>query len=189
MTATAAPFGFQPTYHVSGLDRARRYPMQSAYGTQLYKGQMVLLSATGFVQAAPVASDFLGVVDGFEFIDSNGKPNFQNTWPAGQICYPNTVPVAWVWDDPNSVFRVQASGSVALSAIGNQADVINPNNGSIQTGLSTAALNAALSGVGVQGQWRVTGVDLDPNNAWGDSFTILQVQMARSQYIANKIAI
>lgn len=189
MTATSAPFGFRPAYNPIGLERAKKYTIASAYGTQLYKGQPVLLNTNGTIVAGTAAADLLGIFVGVEFIDANGKPNVQNTWPAGQTVLSGTVPVAWVLDDPNEVYEVQATGAVPQTAIGDQADVANVSNGSTATGLSSCGLSSTLAGAGVQAQFRVVGFGQGVDNAAGDAFTIVQVQLARSQMIANKVAI
>lgn len=189
MTAVAAPFGFQPSYHPTGLDRARRYTITGGYPTALFKNQMVTLNTNGTIVTAAPAADFFGVLAGVEFVDQNGKPNFQPNWPAGQAIAPNTTAYAWVWDDPTMVYRVQANGSLTVASIGDQADVVNVSAGNAAVGYSTSALSTSLAGAGVQGQWRIMGLDLDPNNQWGDAFTVVQVQMARQQTVANKVAI
>ena len=188
MTAIAAPFGFRPAFNTTGLERAKKYAIAAAYNTTLYKGQMVTLNTNGTITTAAGAADFLGIFAGCEFVDANGKPNFQNFWPASQAVFSGTTPVAWVWDDPTNVYEVQATGSIAQAGIGDQADGVNFANGSTLTGLSTMALST-LVGAGVQGQWRITGFSLDPNNSPGDAFTIVQVMSARSQYISNKVAV
>lgn len=189
MTATAAPFGFSPSYDTIGLERARRYAIAAGYNTTLFKNQMVTLNTNGTVVTAAAAADFLGVLAGVEFTDASGKPNLQNYWPANQTLFPGSIAYAYVWDDPSIVFRAQANGPVVQAAIGDQADVVNVSNGSALIGISQSALSSTLAGAGSQGQWRIVGFDLDPNNAIGDPFTIVQVQMARQQYIANKVAV
>lgn len=189
MTAVAAPFGFRPAYNQVGLERAKKYAIAGAYATQLYKGQMVTLNTNGTIVTAAGAADFLGIFAGCEFVDANGKPNFQNFWPAAQAVFAGTTPVAWVWDDLTNVYEVQANGSIPQTAIGDQADGVNFANGSALTGLSTMALSSTLVGAAAQGQWRIVGFSLDPSNAVGDAFTIVQVRAARSQYDANKVAI
>ena len=65
----------------------------------------------------------------------------------------------------------------------------NVTAGSTSTGLSAATLSATLAGAGVQAQWRIVGFAGYVDNTPGDAFTIVQVQLARSQYVANKVAI
>lgn len=185
---TLAPFGLRPSYHPTGIDRGTSYPIASGYATAIFKGDPVILSAAGTITAGAAASDLIGVFNGVEYTDALGKPTYSNFWPAGQVVFANSVTTMWVWDTPDMVYDVQANGSVAAGAIGNQSDIVM-GAGSVQTGLSTTVLSAALAGVGVQGQFRVVDYNRDPSNAAGDPYTVVQVKIARHQYIANKVAI
>jgi len=187
MSAVSAPFGFRPAYNPIGLERAKKYAVASGYGTAMYKGQPCILNTNGTVTVGTAAADLLGILAGFEFTDASGKPNLQTFWPAGQTTQSSLVATAWVYDDPNEVYEVQADGSVAQAGIGDQADVSNVGNN--QLGLSTCTLNSTLAGAGVQAQFRIVGFGQQLDNAPGDAFTIVQVQLARSQYISNKVAI
>jgi hypothetical protein len=189
MSATSAPFGFRPAYHPMGLDRARKYAITGGYATAIYKGAPVILNTNGTIVIGTAAADLLGIFAGCEFIDATGKPTVQNFWPAAQAIQANTAVTAWVYDDPNIVYEVQADGSIALTAIGDQADVSNVGTGSAFTGLSTATLSSVLAGAGVQAQFRIVGFGQQLDNAAGDAFTIVQVQLARSQYVSNKVAV
>jgi hypothetical protein len=86
------------------------------------------------------------------------------------------------------VFDIQSDGSIAATAVGDQADFVNPSTGSTHRPVH-GTINHTLKGAGVQGQLRIVGLNLDPNNAWGDTYTVVQVQIARHQYVANKTAI
>lgn len=189
MSATSAPFGFRPAYNPIGIDRAKKYTIASAFASQILKGALVKLATNGTIVAGAAAEDVLGVFAGVEYVDASGKPTLSNYWPAGQTVMAGTTPVAWVYDDPNEVYEVQADGSVAQAAVGDQADVSNATAGSTSTGLSAATLSATLAGAGVQAQFRIVGFSQAVDNVPGDAFTVVQVQLARSQLIANKVAV
>lgn len=187
MSAVLAPFGFRPAYNPIGLERAKKYTIAGAYATAIYSGMPCILNTNGTVTAGTAAADLLGIFWGCEYIDATGKPNVSTFWPASQAILSGSVPTAWVYDDPNNVYEVQSDGSVAQTAIGDQADVTNVSaNGN---GRSQATLASALAGAGVQGQFRIIGFGQSLDNTPGDAFTIVQVQLARSQYIANKVGI
>lgn len=187
MSAASAPFGFRPAYNPTGLDRAKKYAITAAYGTAIYKGQPVILNTNGTITVGTAAADLIGMFAGCEYVDATGKPTVSNFWPAGQTVLAGTVPLAWVYDDPEQVYEVQADGSVAQTAIGDQADVSNVGNNS--GGQSTSTLSATPAGAGVQAQFRIVGFNQNLDNLPGDAFTIVQVKLARHQYIANKVAI
>jgi hypothetical protein len=186
MSAVNAPFGFQPTYHPTGLDRAKAYKIASGYATAIFKGQPVILTTAGTITAGTAAADLLGIFAGVQYTDSTGKPTFSTFWPASTVA---TDITAYVYDDPDNVYRVQSDGSVAQAAIGDQADITNASAGSTATGLSASTISATLAGAGIQAQFRIVGFDLDPGNAVADAFTVVQVKIARHQFVANKLAI
>lgn len=185
---TLAPFGMRPVYHPTGLDRARAYTIASAYGTAIFKGDPVTLNTNGTVTIGAATADILGVFDGVEFIDATGKPTESNFWPAGQTVQSGTAPTAYIWDNPEIVFEIQANGSVAQAAVGDQADFI-VGAGNTLTGLSTTVMSSTLEGVGVQGQLRIVGFNLAPDNSPGDTYTVVQVEIAQHVFRANKVAI
>lgn len=184
MSAVSAPFGFRPAYNPIGLDRAKKYTIATGYGTAIYKWQPVILNTNGTVTAGTAAADLLGVFIGCEYTDGTGRPIYSQSWPAGTAA---TNIVAWVADDPNNVYEVQADGSVAQTAIGDETDVSNVT--AFSGGLSQCTASATLAGASSQGQFRIVGFGQQTDNAPGDAFTILQVQIARHHFIANKTAL
>jgi len=191
MVATSAPFGLDAAYHPSGVIKATAYPngISSGYGTAIYKGAPVFLLTTGYLNLAANATDaLLGAFAGVEYTDPvTQRPVVSPYWGSGQT-YSGTM-TAYVWDDPDIQYRIQASGSVAQTGIGDQADLTSVTAGSTSTGISGAMLNATLTGSGNQGQLRITGLDPAIDNAWGDAYTVVRVQIAEHQYRANKVAI
>lgn len=198
MSSTNAGFGMQPAYSETGFVRPRSYfnGIQSGYGSSILKYQPVTISG-GFLIQATTAADFLGVFAGWEGVDSTGRHIVSDQWLAGQT-YASTNPNdynmrAYVWDDPNIFYNIQANGSVPATAIGVEADLVNPTAGSTTTGLSSCQLNSTLKTTGVQGQLRI--IELSPGpivgdtNVWGDAFTIVHVMNARHLYVANKTSL
>lgn len=188
MSAVSAPFGLRPAYHPSGLDRAREYPLAANYATAIYKNSPVALVANS-INLAAAAADFLGSFDGVTYTDVTGKPTLSNFWPGALSGA--TLITAFVWDDPLTIFEIQSLGSIPLLSVGKQIDfdATSIGTGSAATGLSTAMCTATLITSGSQGQLRIVDISLAPTNAWGDAFTVLQVQIARSQFVSNKTAV
>jgi hypothetical protein len=189
MSATSNPFGFRPAESPIGNSRANTYNIASGYGTAMYKGQPVILNTNGTITAGTSAADIIGVFAGCEYVDSTGRPQRSTFWPASTTVLAGTLPVAYVWDDPNTVFEVQSDGSIAQVDIGDQCDVSNVSNANTTAGLSQCTLSATKAGAGSQGQFRILRFAGQVDNVVGDAFTVVQVQIARSQYIANKVAI
>ena len=92
--------------------------------------------------------------------------------------------------DQTAAYRVQANGSLAASSIGDQIDFTTISAGNTTTGLSSVQVDTAtLKGAGVQGMARIVEIDWGVDNDWGDSFTVVVVQIARHQFVANIVAI
>lgn len=194
MTATAAPFGFRPIYHPSGIIRPTAYKLgiASAYASNIFKGGAVLLTTSGVIQACTASNaDMLGIFAGVEYTPSGGRPVVSPYWPTGQAYDSAAKMVAYVWDDPELVFEAQADGGVAQTAVGDQANITAAtyNTGSTATGLSNCSLSATLAGATAQGLFNVIGLSDYIDNAWGDAYTILKVTMARAHRRALKVAI
>lgn len=196
MSTTLAPFGFRAAYNPSGTIRPRAYKLvdatQAAYGTALYKGAPVMMVTDGSIAVAAAGSDWLGVLDGFEYTDANGKPVKAGYLPASPTGITNVV--AFIIDHPDTVYEVFAGGTaVANTAIGDQLTTFHAtyttSSGSTYTGQSTCAFTGVLAGAGVQGMATVLGIGQYADNAWGDTNIILQVQNARPQFRAVKVAI
>lgn len=183
MTAVAAPFGFKPVYHPTGRIVARKYTIASGTTPAIGQNDPVTLSASGVITIAAVTGDILGVFQGVEYVDSVGKPTVSNFWPASTVA---TQIVAWVVDDPATVFEVQSAGSVAQLNIGEEAATSTPSLNTA-TGLSTTSLSVTMAAT--QNQFRIIGFGGGVDNAPGDAFTIVQVQIAQSTLAAAKVGI
>jgi len=194
MPSTSAPIGFAPINHPSGTVRPEVQfgVIESGYPTGILEGQMVKWGTGGYLVAATGAEDFIGVFQGCRYVPPGGlRPVWTNQWIAGATYVAGTLEV-WFTQDPTITYLAQSSATLAQSAIGDQADVTSPTAGSTTTGLSAAMLGT-LVGVGVQGQWRILGLQYGPTvngvNNWDDNYVWVRCQIARHQYVANKVAI
>jgi hypothetical protein len=191
MSAISAPFGLRPVFHPSGVIRPRALAggINSGYGSTILSNQPVLLSTSGLLNPVTANNvDFVGVFAGVEYTTAGGTRRVvDNKWIASTT-YDTGSLIAYFYDDPAIVYEIQADGSVAQTALGDQVNVSNFANGSTLTGLSQATAGATPVGSGSQGQLRVIDKGLGIDNDWGDAFTVLRVQIARHQYVSNKVA-
>ena len=183
MSATSAPFGLRPAFHPSGLDRAQALAggIASAYGSDILKGQPVKYVTAGQINPAAAGDAFVGAFAGVEWTDTTGRRRVSNYWPAN-TAYQTGSCVAYFYNDPNIVYEVQADGSLAQSAIGDEADLSNTTAGSNVTGLSQCTISTTLAGSGNTAQMRIVDLAPYPGNAWGDSFTIVRATVAKFQF-------
>jgi hypothetical protein len=185
MSATSAPFGMRPAFHPSGLDRAQALAggITSGYSSNILKGQPVkYVASSGTIAPVTSTEAFSGCFAGVEWTDTTGRRRVSNYWPAN-TAYNAGSCVAYFYNDPNIVYEIQADGSVAQTAIGNEANFTSANlaAGSTTTGLSQATLSASLVGNGVQGQMRIVDIAPYVDNAWGDAYTIVRAVVSNTQ--------
>ncbi len=193
MVATSNPIGLVPTYHPSGLGRARvalTDGITSGFASNIFKNQPVRWTANAgvIVPVTLTTDDFLGAFAGVEFVDSTGRFRELNFWPSGQTYIAGSCR-AYFYEDPEVIYNIQADGTVAQTMIYNEMNFSNLTAGSTTTGLSACTAAAAGVGSGVQGQLRVLDYTPNVDNAWGDNFVLLRVQVARSQRVSNKVSI
>ena len=190
MSSSNAPFGLRPSFHPSGLDRAVALPngIASGYSTGILKGQPVALNTSGNIIAATAGSAYQGAFAGCEWTDSSGRRQISNQWTANTT-YQTGSQVTYYYSDPNIVYDIQADGSLAQSSIGDQANFSNISAGSTTTGLSQCTISSSLAGSGNVGDLRIINLTPAVDNAWGDAYTVVQVQVSRSQYVATVNAI
>jgi hypothetical protein len=193
MSATSAPFGLRPAFFPTGLERAQALTngITSGYSSNILKGQAV--------QYSPNAGVILPVVDtttnsglvsgsfqGVEWTDTTGRRRVSNYWPAGTT---GTNIIAYFYNDQQIVYEIQTDGTMAQTAVGNEANLSNFTAGSTTTGLSQMTLSASLVGSGSAGQFRIVDVGPQVDNNWGDSYVIVRVQISKPQFVSTTNAI
>jgi hypothetical protein len=189
MSAVSAPFGLRPSFHPSGLDRAIALAngIASGYSSGILKGQPVALS-DGNIVAATAGQAYQGAFAGHEWTDVSGRRQISNQWIAN-TAYVTGSEVTYYYSDPNIVYDIQANGSLAQTSIGDNANFASITAGSTTTGLSQCMISTSLSGSSAVGDLRIINLTPQVDNAWGDAYTVVQVQVSRSQYVATLNAI
>ena len=159
MASTASPYGFKPVNEVGGLPYAgstRSFALDPAgYGTNIFNGSLVYVATTGYLQlvtadgsdgttnafpAGTTLTGAVGVFVGCSYVNAQGQTVFSQYYPASAL---NAV--AFVVDDPNTVFQVQADGSLTIAALGANVTLANAQStstGSTTTGNSNVAISA-----------------------------------------------
>jgi hypothetical protein len=192
MSSTNAPFGLRPAFHPSGLDRATALsngiPIVSTsgntnlgYATTILKGQPVKFTTSGVLNVAAAGDAFVGAFAGVEWTDSTGRRRVSNYWPASESFQTGSV-VAYFYNDPNIVYEIQTDGTVDQTILGAETDLSNTTAGSTTTGLSQCTLSATPVAAGSTAQMRVINLAPYADNAWGDTYVIVQAQIAEYQF-------
>ena len=152
-TDVTAPYGLKPINLIGGqvfAGSTRMYPIQYGYATNIFNGDFVKVvrgSATRAAIGATTSSNAVtGVFVGCSYTDPVTKnKRFSQYWPASTLA---GDAVAYVVDDPDTVFKaavcsattVMASGAYAL--VGTNLSMIDNASGNVNTGNS---LNAILA--------------------------------------------
>jgi hypothetical protein len=181
-------------------------PYSITAGQAFYQYQPVTLNASGQLGiAAAAAADgtVYGVFDGVEFTDSQGRRSVSK-WASYETLAASTQIVFWIFADPALVYEAQVNGSATTAYIGREYNFTTATGyttadgqsiGIGGAGFSKTALAAAPVATTVQGQVRVVGLGREvafPTgelNAWGDAYTIVQVQIANNTFVAPKASI
>ena len=183
MSATNAPFGVRVVYHPSGVIRTRTLTGFSTIpSSAVYRGDLVKLTGGTDVAAIIAANDAaFGVFDGCRYTDSTGRPTYSPFWPASLSGVTN---IEWyvIPFDPLMECEIQAGGSIANTAIGDSADIVIAA-GNANTGVSGSYMNTTLKGAAAVGNFRILGAAPYVDNAFGDSYTIVRVQIAKNQLL------
>jgi len=181
-------------------------PYSLSSGQTFFQYTPVGLTASGQLAIAATSaatSPVYGVFDGVEYTTAEGRRTLGKSASKATLDAASDI-VFWIFQDPALVYEAQVEGSATSAAIGSQynfsattgyttADGYTIGVGG--AGFSTAALAATEVGTGVQGQVRVVGLGREvayPTgelNAWGDAYTIVQVQIANNAFVAPKTSL
>lgn len=195
MSSISAPFGFRPSYHNSGQMRPKAYTIAATYNTAIFSGDPVKLTDAGVVQLGTSDGSRSGTVDGIallgilagvQYRDATGKPTISPFWP-GAVSGATEI-IAWVYDDPETLFDVQYDNpgtpgtDTVQTAVGEECDwtVASPG-GSTSTGLSSTKLTAIQS---TSGQFQITGFANNVNDSLTDAYVVATVRINEHHYKA-----
>jgi len=183
MSSVSQPFGLRPAYSPSGVVRPAAYTILTGYATNILQSQPVKIASDGSIQAAAIGDRFIGTFSGLEFTDSNGRRSVSNKWTASLAA---TEIVAYVTLDPSMVYEIQSNAAIVLTDIGKQYDFTTIGTGSTVTGLSAMMLDVASSAANAS--LRVINIAPGVDNAIGDTYVIVQVQISEHQMVADVAA-
>lgn len=183
MSSTSAPFGLRPAFHPSGVIRPSVGTIVTGYSTGILTNQPVKIGTNGYIEAAAIGDRFVGVFQGVEYTDANGRRQESNQWIASQAA---TDIVCYFTQDPAIVYEIQSDAALNLTDIGKQYDFTTISAGSTTTGLSQLMLGVSTSAANASMQ--VLNLAPYANNAWGDTYVIAQVRISEHQMVADVAA-
>jgi hypothetical protein len=143
-----------------------QYEIASGETDVIFKGDLVKLETSGKITKSgngdAVAA--IGVFNGCFYNDpTTQKPTFSNHYP-GSITPTQGAIEAFVYDDPNMLFEIQADGIVAADKVGRNADIVYAAGATIN-GQSKTELNSTVANAGATAQLRIIRICEDPENS------------------------
>lgn len=200
MANVQAPFGFSQWGTASGMPNFAEnhntpYRIASGYATAIFYGDAVRMNVsgpTGYIEqwangdGGTATQILVGIFIGCSYYSTSQKKHvWSNYWPGSDA----TGDVnAFVVDDPQALFKVQAGISVAITqtSIGRTADIVATPLGNTTTGISTMSLSTPTTTVTLP--FKVVNVIATPPGGNGTDLTTpynyVIVAMNNQQYKA-----
>lgn len=176
MANIVSPYGFQPFGTVGGSTPNFKQSVKkiaSSNATPIYTNDAVspvISSATGYIQqwlASPGTTVLAGVFIGCKYLSiSQGRTVWMPYWPGSDA---NGDVEAYIIDDPQATFRVQAGSSAIGQANLYQNVQINVGTGNTTTGQS--GMFVSSPGTTATFGFQVIGFETDPPGANGTDIT------------------
>ena len=150
----SAPYGLIPVNLLGGqvfAGSTRQIPIQTAHGTSIYFGDVVLMSSNGCITTAVLTVttvNVVGIFMGCSYINSSGQRIYAQYYPALTTGTPDTTSAitAYVADDPDLVMKTAIVSGTTTVAQATRANLVGgnaalvPNAGSATTGNSAMAV-------------------------------------------------
>jgi len=181
MATTAAPYGLRPINLIGGQvfsGSTRQLAINSAYNTNIFYGDIVAIATNGTITKVTATgtdgttnalpAGVVGVFLGCTYTDPTLKYKLNSQyWPTGTVA---SDAMAYVCDDPDALFQIQASGTLAQTALGSNFPLVQ-TAGSTTTGDSKVALLYSAPGTDTFLPLRVVDFVNGPFSTVGDAFT------------------
>jgi len=163
MANVDAAFGFVPVRHMSGnVPRANKYTLASGLAENIFTGDLCILINTGLLTPhTATETNNIGVFAGCSYTASDGSYVYSQYWPTGTTA---TNIIAYIYDDPYIVYKIQSAGTTAQTNIGNCADVV-AGAGSTTTGQSGFEISGTMAAG--TATCKIIGLWESPDNAFG----------------------
>ena len=176
-----SPYGFKVVRHMSGnAPRANKYTITSGLAENIFTGDLCVLTADGVITPHTAGEvNNIGVFAGVSYTASDGEYIYSKYWPSGTVA---TDIVAYVYDDPYTVFRIQSAGTPAQTDVGSNADVV-AGTGSTTTGQSGFDLNGTMSNG--TATCKIIGLWEDPSNSFAQ---YAQLEVLINEHILKQTA-
>ena len=163
-----ASFGLKPVKMMGGSPYSggqSRYRIAANYGTSIFQGDLVMQVTGGGIElhADGGTVPIVGVFNGCMFTDpTTSEQVFSNHYPASTNA---SDIIAFVHDDPNTVFEIQADDTFPVADLFGNFDIVYTNSGSTTTGISGAELDVTTGATTTNLPLKAIDISQDPENS------------------------
>lgn len=189
MASTAAPYGLKPINLIGGLPFAgstRQIKIASGYGANIFNGDIVQVHTDGTItkvtnvgtNADPFPAGTVGVFVGCAYTDATMGFITRQYWPTGTVA---SDAVAYVVDDPDALFMIQADDTMAQATLHTNYGV-NQTAGSTVTGNSKVSLDVATGATTATIAFKVVDFVKSSTSSVGDTYTDVIVKFNPSSH-------
>jgi|TARA_R100001015_G_C4615032_1_gene170986 hypothetical protein len=192
MSATATPMGAEPvgTLSASGsyTGKVRHYKIASNDSTAIFYGDFVKMTSAGVVTLDNGTTSLtpIGVFMGCSYTDPNtNQLTFSQFYPASTVASDID---AYVLNDPFVEMRMQGDATLAQTALGNNAAVVQ-TAGSTSIGRSRNAFDSSTIATTATLPVKLIEFVEGPDSAVGDSFTDVIVMFNVGHQLLNTTGI
>jgi hypothetical protein len=179
MATTAAPYGLRPINLIGGQQFAgstRQIKIASGYAANIFFGDVVAIGVNGTIvkvtnvgtNADPFPAGTVGVFLGCSYTSPTLGYFLQSQyWPTGTV---SSDAMAYVCDDPDTLFQIQGNASVTQTMLGSNFGVVQ-NAGSTVSGDGAIALDVSTRATTNTIALRLVDFVNGPFSTVGDAFT------------------
>jgi len=163
-----AAFGLRASRMMGGAPYSggqSRYRIASGYSTKIFQGDLVKQVTGGGIERAAASSTVpvVGVFNGVQYTDpTTGEQVFKNHYP-GSISASDII--AFIQDDPNIVFEIQADEQFPVADLLGNFDVIDQSTtGDTASGRSNMELDVSTGATTTTLPLKAIDISQDPDN-------------------------
>ena len=163
-----ASFGLKPVRMMGGSPYSggqSRYRIAANYGTSIFQGDLVMQVTGGGIEihADGGTVPIVGVFNGCMYTDpTTSEQVFSNYYPASTNA---SDIIAFIHDDPNTVFEIQADDTFPVADLFGNFDIVYTNSGSTYTGISGAELDVTTGATSTNLPLKAIDISQDPDNS------------------------
>jgi len=182
MSSTKNLTGFHPSRKRGSAANSTgfsRYQIAQNNVSAMFQGDLVKMDS-GYVTPITTTTDYaVGVLMGVEYVDKTSKQPVWAAYIPASVSSDDSITYALVDDDPSSTYVVQADASLTIGDLALNFDV-TLGTGSTFTGRSGFGIKAD-SRVATTAMIRPVALYEQPDNAFGDAATKVEVRILRNQ--------